>query len=70
LGMVSEDRQVTYRELFRHHLSDADIYKIRQATHYCHPLGNDRFKEKIESMLERKVGYAGHGRPCVRHGSG
>jgi len=33
-------------------LSDIDIQKSRQATHYCHPLGNGRTKEKIEAMLE------------------
>jgi len=64
VGKNSHERQFAYRELFKYHLSDADIHQIRRASYYCYPLGNDRFKKKIEEVLGRKVGYATRGRPC------
>jgi putative transposase len=63
LGKLPDERQFAYRELFKYHLSVDDIHRIRKATHFCYPLGNERFKEKIEIMLDRKVGHALRGRP-------
>ena len=63
LGRDKEERSYAYRELFRAQLPEQDIHSIRQAYHYNYPLGNDRFKEKIEEALNRQVGYAKKGRP-------
>jgi putative transposase len=37
-----------YRQLFEHRLDDNDLLAIRKATHYCQPLGNDKFRLQIE----------------------
>ena len=63
LGETAAARQYTYRELFKVNLSDKAIHTIRQASHYNYPLGNDRFKAKIEATLARQVGQAKRGRP-------
>ncbi len=63
LGKTDEDRHYSYRELFRAEMTDRDIHSISHSLHYNYPLGNDRFKEKIEETLERQIGYAKKGRP-------
>ena len=63
LGQRPEARQLAYRELFRYSLSDNDIHAIRESLAYNHPLGNDRFREQVESALGRKVGEKQRGRP-------
>ena len=63
LGLTAEARYHAYRELFKIELSDKAIHTIRQASHYNYPLGNDRFREKIEDTLKRQVGQAKRGRP-------
>jgi len=63
LGVSPSARCDAYRELFQYELSDDDIHIINQSIHYNYPLGNDRFREKIEAVLKRKVGYARQGRP-------
>ena len=63
LGRTETARQYAYRELFRVEMPDKAIHSIRHACYYNHPLGNDRFKEKIEATLKRRVGRARLGRP-------
>lgn len=63
LGYHPEARQFAYRELFRHQLSDQDSHAIRESLAYNYPLGNDRFREQVESALGRKVGEKQRGRP-------
>ncbi len=63
LGKTVKERHYAYRELFKVDLSDQDIHLISAASHYNYPLGNDRFKEKIEETLKRQVGYNQRGRP-------
>ncbi|HEU5338641.1 MAG TPA: hypothetical protein VFU39_05070, partial [Sulfuricaulis sp.] len=63
LGHAPETRQFAYRELFRHRLSDQDIHAIRESLAYNYPLGNDRFREQVESALGRRVGEKQRGRP-------
>lgn len=67
LGLDPETRQFAYRELFRHHLSDNDIHAIRESLACNYPLGNDRFREQVESALGRKVGEKRRGRPKREH---
>ncbi|MEQ8290388.1 MAG: hypothetical protein RIB78_11775 [Gammaproteobacteria bacterium] len=63
LGNNPMARQYAYRELFKTQLEEHNIHDISHASHYNYPLGNNRFKEKIEATLQRRVGYAKRGRP-------
>lgn len=63
LGESSEARQHAYRELFKASLPEQTVHTINHAFHYNYPLGNDRFKKKIEETLGRQVGQAKRGRP-------
>ncbi len=63
LGQTHEERCYNYRELFKCHIDADDIHRIRQATRYCQPVGDDRFKEAIERKYGLKLGHAKRGRP-------
>jgi putative transposase len=63
LGASHQQRLKSYRQLFEHQLPDTDVQDIRKATHYCQPLGDDRFRLQIQEELGRSVGYAARGRP-------
>ena len=58
-----EKRCFAYRELFRCELDQEDLHNIRKATHYSHPLGNDRFAQRIEALTGFSVGQCRRGRP-------
>jgi REP-associated tyrosine transposase len=66
LGKDKEQRCRHYRELFKEKLNEIDLHCIRQAAHYCHPLGNERFKLKIEEKIGRCVGQSMRGRPAKK----
>jgi putative transposase len=55
LGESNEARQAAYRELFKHQLSENSIAEIREATNKAWVLGNDRFKQRIQEQLGRRV---------------
>lgn len=55
LGESNEARLAAYRELFKHHLSENSIAEIREATNKAWVLGNDRFKQRIQEQLSRRV---------------
>lgn len=63
LGKTKRERCAAYRALFRHHLSAKDVHLIRRAAHYCQPVGDDRFRERIEQQYKVKLGYMKPGRP-------
>ena len=63
LGANEHDRQCAYRELFRVQVSEIDIHDIRECLAYNHPLGNDRFREQVETTLGKCVGQRQRGRP-------
>ena len=63
LGRNADERQYAYREVFKVSLLERDVHSISRASHYNYPLGNDRFRKKIEETLQRQVGYACQGRP-------
>ena len=63
LGRSDGARQEAYRALFKAHLDDHILDAIRSAWQTGTPLGNDRFRAKIERALKIKVGYAKQGRP-------
>lgn len=55
LGKSDEERQAAYRQLFKHRISEHSITAIREATNKAWVLGNDRFKQRIQKKLERRV---------------
>ena len=63
LGASPTDRRLAYRELFRQELDPAWVRDMRAAVQTGTPLGNDRFREKIEQTLQRSVGHPRRGRP-------
>ena len=66
LGNDMEQRCQYYRELFRHHLDNKQLHEIREAAKQELVLGNDRFKDEIEQILQRRVRPGKSGRPCVK----
>jgi len=63
LGRTPEERQSSYRQLFRGQLAKADIDAIREATNKAWALGNDRFRAKIEALAGRRATPLPRGRP-------
>ena len=59
-------RQYAYRELFKHQLPATMLHDIRESLAYNDPLGNERFREEIETALGRRVGERKRGRPVAR----
>jgi putative transposase len=55
LGKTDEERQAAYRQLFRLHLPEHSLTQIRVATNKAWVLGSDRFKQRIQKHLERRV---------------
>jgi len=64
LGATDAERQSAYLELLHTHMDDEKISEIRASWQTGTPLGNDRFREQIETVLKRKVGYSQRGRPA------
>lgn len=62
LGSEEIERRSAYRALFRAHLDDEALNEIRTAASRGLPLGNDRFREQVESALGRRVGLRPRGR--------
>jgi putative transposase len=55
LGKTDEERQAAYRLLFKSHIPESSLNEIRDATNKAWVLGNDRFKQRIQKQLERRV---------------
>lgn len=55
LGKTDEERQARYRQLFKSHIPESSLDEIRDATNKAWVLGNDRFKQRIQKQLERRV---------------
>ena len=55
-----------YRELFRDEIPNEDVHLIERASQFCHPIGDDRFKQQIEQRYGIKLGRAARGRPIKR----
>jgi putative transposase len=55
LGKTDEERQAAYRQLFKSHIPENSLNEIRDATNKAWVLGNDRFKQRIQKQLERRV---------------
>jgi putative transposase len=63
LGQTDEERQMSYRELFRYELESGEIDKIRKATNGNFTLASNRFNEEISQMVGRRVTPGKPGRP-------
>lgn len=55
LGKNNLLQEKAYRELFRNHIAKKTLEDIRTATNKAWVLGNDRFHNKIEKLIERQV---------------
>ena len=55
LGRTDEERQTAYRQLFKHHIPEEALEEIRNATNKAWALGSDRFKQRIQRQLDRRV---------------
>lgn len=56
-------RRSAYRQLFRAAISRVDLEAIRESTNKGWVLGNDRFREKIEKLSDRRTTPKPRGRP-------
>jgi len=70
LGRTPEERQSSYRRLFRGQPAKADIDAIREATNKAWAFGNDRFRAKIEALAGRRATPLPKGRPAKSAGNG
>lgn len=64
LGPTLPRRQEAYRSLFDAELASDELKRIRHCTQSGTPMGSERFKERIERTLSRKVGCERRGRPA------
>ena len=55
LDKLPEARRAAYRQLFRHHIAEREVTAIREATNKAWALGSDRFKQRVQRQLERRV---------------
>ncbi|QRV22478.1 transposase [Marinomonas foliarum] len=55
LSFQQETRAKRYQALFKYHIPEEELGRIRSATHSDMALGNDRFKEEIEKLTGRRV---------------
>jgi hypothetical protein len=60
---TTEERMYRYRELFRTGVDARDVHDVRRASMFSVPLENNLFKERIEAILGKSVGYIARGRP-------
>ena len=61
LGKVPKERQSAYRTLFRGRMAEKTLTEIRECTNKAWVLGNDKFKQDIEKMANRRIQSSGHG---------
>ena len=66
LSKDKEERLQHYRELFSDAIDYDQLHDIREILNQELVLGNSRFKEKIESMLNRRVVAGTPGRPKLK----
>lgn len=63
LAETAEQRQGAYRALFDGHIDEKMMGEIRGCANACLVLGDDRFKDDVESTLQRSVRHKKNGRP-------
>lgn len=70
LGRTDQDRQATYRAMFRAELDEAAIADIRLALVQGQPLGNSRFSESLCEAAGVRRTQARRGRPVKQTSDG
>ena len=63
LGSTAASRQTAYRQLFDNSLPPDLVSDLRCFLQTGTPLGNDKFRERIETVLKVKIGHSTRGRP-------
>ncbi len=66
LGLGKEDRPAAYQGLFRTALDPAELTAIRHAVNGGYALGDERFGDAVEAMLNRRAGPGVGGRPTAK----
>lgn len=61
LGNSETERQNAYKQLFKTVIAQQDVDMIRNNTNQCTIVGNKKFEEAINLMLQRRVGKHEHG---------
>lgn len=61
LGSSSVTRRAVYQEMFKGHMSENTLNEISDSTNKGWILGGERFKQKIDSMANRRLDSYGHG---------
>jgi len=69
LGRTSEERCYAYRAGFSRHINYQQLHEIRAALNQELVLGRSHFKEKIETMTQRRVTPGKPGRPRIEEAS-
>ena len=54
MGATDESRCSAYRKLFRYQLFEHVIHLIENANEYCHTVGDERFRQQIETGVAIK----------------
>ena len=70
LGNTPDARKLAYQSLFEVETDKNELDIIRASLHSGTPLGDDRFKKKIEAMTGQKVGSIRRGRPRLKQSCG
>jgi len=63
LAVDPKSRQQAYRRLFHNVIDEEVLARIRKSTNACGVIGDNRFKDQIETMLGRAVPTGKRGRP-------
>jgi putative transposase len=63
LGIDEETRRAAYRGLFESELDRELLHEIRVSTHGGYAMGNTRFRDEIQSTLNRRATPRAPGRP-------
>ena len=63
LAVDPQSRQQAYRRLFHNVIDEEVLARIRKSTNACGVIGDNRFKDQIETMLGRAVPTGKRGRP-------
>ena len=67
-GPDADSRRQAYRRLFRAAMKEADLKAIRANRHKGWALGDDRFREEIALLSERRAAPLRKGRPRKNKG--
>ena len=68
LGRDADSRRQVYRRLFRAAMKAADLKAIRTSLHQGWALGDDRFRDEIALLSERRAAPLSKGRPRKNKG--